>query len=82
MISYLHIICSTPKAQKCRVVVKRQLCNILSPPLEIQTKIVAILDQFDALTQSISQGLPREISLRRRQYKYYREQLLNFAPAA
>ena len=27
-------------------------------------------------------GLPREIALRRRQYEYYREQLLNFAPAA
>ena len=52
------------------------------PPLEIQQKIVAILDQFDTLTQSISQGLPREIALRRRQYEYYREQLLNFAPAA
>ena len=52
------------------------------PPLEIQQKIVAILDQFDTLTQSISDGLPREIALRRRQYEYYREQLLNFAPAA
>ena len=52
------------------------------PPLEIQQKIVAILDQFDTLTQSISQGLPREIALRRKQYEYYREQLLNFAPAA
>ena len=52
------------------------------PPLEIQAKIVAILDQFDTLTQSISQGLPREIALRRKQYEYYREQLLNFAPAA
>ena len=52
------------------------------PPLEIQQKIVAILDQFDTLTQSISQGLPREIALRRRQYEYYRGQLLNFAPAA
>lgn len=52
------------------------------PPFEIQAKIVAILDQFDTLTQSISQGLPREIALRRRQYEYYREQLLNFAPAA
>ncbi len=52
------------------------------PPLEIQAKIVAILDQFDTLTQSISDGLPCEIALRRRQYEYYREQLLNFAPAA
>ena len=63
---------------------RKDLINLLLPipPLEIQQKIVAILDQFDTLTQSISDGLPREIALRRRQYEYYREQLLNFAPAA
>lgn len=48
------------------------------PPLEIQAKIVAILDQFDTLTHSISEGLPKEIELRQKQYEYYREQLLNF----
>ena len=48
------------------------------PPLPEQTRIVAILDQFDALTHSISQGLPREIELRQKQYEYYREQLLGF----
>ena len=56
--------------------------KVPNPPLEIQQKIVAILDQFDTLTQSISDGLPREIALRLRQYEYYRGQLLNFAPAA
>ena len=63
---------------------RKDLINLLLPipPLEIQAKIVAILDQFDTFTQSISQGLPCEIALRRRQYEYYREQLLNFAPAA
>jgi type I restriction enzyme S subunit len=48
------------------------------PPIEIQTKIVAILDKFDALTNSITEGLPREIELRQRQYEYYRELLLSF----
>ena len=48
------------------------------PPIEIQTKIVAILDKFDALTNSISEGLPREIQLRQQQYEYYREMLLSF----
>ncbi|QMT34154.1 restriction endonuclease subunit S [Conchiformibius steedae DSM 2580] len=48
------------------------------PPLAHQAKIVAILDKFDTLTQSISEGLPREIALRRKQYEYYREQLLSF----
>ena len=48
------------------------------PPLSVQSQIVAILDTFDTLTQSISEGLPKEIKLRQTQYEYYREQLLNF----
>ncbi len=48
------------------------------PPLAEQARIVAILDQFDALTSSITEGLPREIELRQKQYEYYREQLLSF----
>lgn len=43
-----------------------------------QARIVAILDKFDALTNSISEGLPREIELRQKQYEYYRDLLLNF----
>lgn len=43
-----------------------------------QTRIVNILDKFDALTNSISEGLPREIELRQKQYEYYRDMLLNF----
>lgn len=52
------------------------------PPLPEQEKIVAILDKFDTLTHSISEGLPHEIALRRKQYEYYREQLLAFPKAA
>lgn len=52
------------------------------PPLPEQEKIVAILDKFDTLTHSISEGLPYEIALRRKQYEYYREQLLAFPTAA
>ena len=48
------------------------------PPLAEQARIVAILDKFDTLTQSISDGLPREIELRQQQYEYYREMLLGF----
>lgn len=48
------------------------------PPLPEQEKIVAILDKFDTLTHSVSEGLPHEIALRRKQYEYYREQLLAF----
>lgn len=43
-----------------------------------QARIVAILDKFDALTNSISEGLPREIELRQKQYEYYRDLLLSF----
>ncbi|WP_308084473.1 restriction endonuclease subunit S [Neisseria polysaccharea] len=52
------------------------------PPLPEQEKIVAILDKFDTLTHSISEGLPYEIALRRKQYEYYRGQLLSFPKAA
>jgi len=43
-----------------------------------QARIVAILDKFDALTSSITEGLPREIELRQKQYEYYRDLLLSF----
>lgn len=46
-----------------------------------QERIVAILDKFDTLTTSISEGLPREIELRQKQYEYYRELLLSFIKA-
>ncbi len=48
------------------------------PPLEVQERIVEILDKFDTLVNSISEGLPREIELRRKQYEYYRDALLSF----
>ena len=48
------------------------------PPLEKQKEIVAILDKFDALTNSITEGLPKEIELRQKQYEYYRNLLLGF----
>lgn len=48
------------------------------PSLATQQKIVNILDKFDRLTNSISDGLPKEIELRRKQYEYYRERLLGF----
>ena len=48
------------------------------PSVEKQAYIVEILDKFDALTTSITEGLPREIELRRKQYEYYRDALLSF----
>ena len=48
------------------------------PPMEEQQRIVAILDKFEALVNDISEGLPAEIAVRRRQYEYYRDKLLTF----
>ncbi len=52
--------------------------SIPNPSPEEKKRIVAILDKFDTLTTSISEGLPREIELRQKQYEYYRDLLLSF----
>ncbi|MBS1944617.1 MAG: hypothetical protein JST98_05305, partial [Bacteroidetes bacterium] len=41
-------------------------------------RIVSILDQFDALVNDLSSGLPAEIKARRQQYAHYRDRLLTF----
>lgn len=46
--------------------------------LNEQLRIVNILDKFDTLTSSITEGLPREIELRQKQYEYYRDLLFSF----
>lgn len=48
------------------------------PPLSEQSRIVAILDKFEALVNDLSQGLPAEIAAVQEQYEYYRNQLLTF----
>jgi len=48
------------------------------PSLLEQERIVTVLDKFEALTNSIVEGLPREIELRQKQYEYYRDLLLSF----
>jgi type I restriction enzyme S subunit len=48
------------------------------PSPEVQDRIVTILDKFEILTTSISEGLPKEIELRKKQYEYYRDLLLKF----
>jgi type I restriction enzyme S subunit len=48
------------------------------PSLAKQNRIVNILNKFDTLTTSLSEGLPHEIELRQKQYEYYRDLLLNF----
>ena len=52
--------------------------QIILPPLSTQSQIVSILDNFNTLTNSLSEGLPKEIEQRQKQYEYWREQLFNF----
>lgn len=65
-------------AQKTITLAALNKLQVAAPTLEIQARIVAILDKFDALTHSLSEGLPREIALRQKQYEYYRDLLLSF----
>lgn len=48
------------------------------PPIEEQQRIVSILDKFETLTNSITEGLPLAIEQSQKRYEYYRELLLNF----
>lgn len=52
------------------------------PSLETQHRIVEMLDKFDTLTTSLSEGLPLEIELRQKQFQYYRDLLLSFPKPA
>ncbi len=65
---------SVPRLSKTSV----ENISFILPSLEEQSRIVTILDKFDELTISISQGLSKEIELRQKQYEYFRDTLLNF----
>ena len=48
------------------------------PSIEVQERIVQVLDNFDAICSDLGIGLPAEIEKRQKQYEYYREKLLTF----
>ena len=48
------------------------------PSIPKQQRIVSILDKFETLTNSITEGLPLAIEQSQKRYEYYRELLLNF----
>ena len=48
------------------------------PPIDIQEKLVRVLDNFDAICSDLNVGLPAEIEARQKQYEYYRDKLLTF----
>ena len=51
------------------------------PSLDVQERLVQVLDNFDAICTDLSSGLPAEIEARQKQYEYYRDKLLTFTPA-
>ena len=54
-------------------------CIVPVPPIKEQQRIVSILDKFETLTNSITEGLPLAIEQSQKRYEYYRELLLNFS---
>ena len=49
------------------------------PSLEIQNRLVEVLDNFDLICSDLNIDLPAEIEARQKQYEYYRDSLLTFA---
>ena len=52
---------------------------ITVPPLDVQNRIVNVLDNFEKICTDLNIGLPAEIEARQKQYEYYRDKLLTFA---
>ena len=48
------------------------------PSLDEQARIVTILDKFEALTNSLTDGIPAEQAAQQKRYEYYRDLLLTF----
>ena len=87
---YLSYVLSTHNAQqqKSKGKIKSKVVHsslpaieeieIPLPDLEIQNRLVNVLDNFDAICTDLNIGLPAEIEARQRQYEYYRDLLLTF----
>lgn len=52
--------------------------KLVLPPISVQQEIVNILDKFEKLCNSLTEGIPAEIEMRQKQYEYYRNKLFNF----
>ena len=48
------------------------------PSMDVQQRIVEVLDNFEAICTDLNIGLPAEIEARQKQYEYYRDKLLSF----
>ena len=58
-----------------------RLLTFVLPTLERQLEVVDVVERFDRLCNSITEGLPAEIEARQKQYEYYRDKLLTFKEA-
>jgi type I restriction enzyme S subunit len=61
--------------------VRRPMLNeypVPVPPLDVQERLVNVLDNFESICSDLKIGLPAEIEARQKQYEYYRDQLLTF----
>ena len=52
--------------------------ELVVPSLDVQERLVSLLDNFDAICTDLKIGLPAEIEARQKQYEYYRDKLLTF----
>lgn len=56
--------------------------KVAVPPLEVQCEIVHILDDFTLLSALLSAELSAELKARKKQFQYYRDELIKNAPNA
>lgn len=87
---YLSYVLSTENAQKLKSKgkIKSKVVHtnatdigeieIPLPPLEVQKRIVGVLDNFEKICNDLNIGLPAEIEARQKQYEFYRNFLLTF----
>ena len=87
---YLSYVLSTrnAKQQKSKGKIKSKVVHssvpaieeieIPLPDLDVQNRLVNVLDNFDAVCIDLNIGLPAEIEARQKQYEYYRDLLLTF----
>ncbi|PRA06581.1 restriction endonuclease subunit S [Arthrobacter sp. MYb229] len=84
-VKYLYYVLTTQwekqefnYTRKAHPSVIRDVYSISLPPLGDQEEVVQALDNFDALVNDNSTGLPAELAVRSQQYEYYRDKLLTF----
>ena len=92
---YPYYLCTYFNSHKCKIDIRKMTISDRSnlnqkdfikiqvpvPPLEVQREIVRILDNFTELTSEFTENLTSELTARKKQYEYYRDQLLTFKRA-